>query len=634
MNVKPKAQIVDKKLDTPKDPLNVLSNNKPKLLSDEDEDLFNKKPTQPQKPPVADVKPIITKPNLIADEDNDLFSKKPAQTPQQANTIKLKLPLDNDDDDLFSEKSTTNLPKLKPKLLSDDENDLFSEKPPKAIKPVNESNKLPQANDLLSNKSIQQPQSETIKPISKLPQTKSKILSSDDDDDLFKGAASLKKNSNDMPFIQPPPLVDSASSSDEDISLFKPKNPSPIFQKPVLNEPLGFDSLPDIGQPVTNQDDGLNIKPSAIEQEEPPKKPKLFNKNQKSDNLFAELNKKLNKSEEKKGEIVDDPLGAAKITTEDKKPEAKLQKLNNEEENDLFKPKVSIKAVLENESNESVSSIKALQKNLSLNPSNLLPGSKPPQSLNKSLQKVDENVEIGRKNTLTSTTETKTSDDTFNLDVDRTFNDQSIRNAQKDRIKVAQKKRPPSVRAARVEVPVDEKKQDKINFGFDDDDTDLFSKKPTQQSSESIKSKPLLDENEDIFGEKSPIKASSLPKPKSDDNKETPAVIKEVKNVLQSDDDDLDLLKPLEDLKETPKKEDADLKSVVNEPQLKLVAETITNKKKKSNIVFEDDTDLFADVSLLSSNKPSKKEKEKPSSISTNTNKPKKFFAGKTIFNI
>jgi hypothetical protein len=270
--------------------------------------------------------------------------------------------------------------------------------------------------------------------------------------------------------------------------------------------------------------------------------------------------------------------------------------LNETTDDDLFKP------VVKKATPEVVSSIKSIQNSLAFNPAALLPGGKP-QNLNK----INE-------------VETKKDDDPFSLDVDRTFNDQSIRNAQKDRIKVAQKKRPPKGRAVRTEDPVDV--NDNIDFGFDE--PLIQPAQPKEEPLVKPKDEPLFKDTKsslDLNNDDLDLFKTTTSIPKSVAPIDSPVVTKKEKSKLdKAFDDDIDLFADVSLLtnKET--------KSVVEQQP---ATEIQVNKKKKSNLdsVFKDDTDLFADVDLLG--KSSKKEKQ-ASSIST-LNKSKKIFSGKFI---
>jgi hypothetical protein len=215
-----------------------------------------------------------------------------------------------------------------------------------------------------------------------------------------------------------------------------------------------------------------------------------------------------------------------------------------------------------------------------LNPANLLPGARPLNpNKGSTIQKIDDN-------------------DPYGLEVDRTFTDQSIRNVQKDRINVAQKKRPPSNRP-RVEASND--------FGFD------------IETPKKVADKPKIVEEEDL-----------LKQPKSSEGK-TKALI----------DDDLDLFKPtktvtqIKSLDESTKLKPEDNDLFPNDSVLKnkpVEAKAVDSKKKKSNLdsAFNDDLDLFADVSLLGKTSENKKEKEKVNS--TNKTTKKSVFSGKIFF--
>ena len=725
-----------KVVEPPKQPENVKPAVKTSL--NDDDDLFSKKtsPKVEQKQKLVD--PAIKtksqspklKPKILLDDDdeNDLFSNKsspkveqkqklvdpPTQSKSQSPKLKPKILLNDDDDDLFSKKQSISAkPKPKPLLDDDDDDDLFTNKKPVAVPKKSE-------NPLISN---------TANP--SIQKTKN-ILDDDDDDDLFakKPPKIVSDFTSEAKYSPNKDLIKKTSnfsSSDGEESLFKPK----VVVEKVKNEELNFDSLPDIDVGLSANPLLDTEKPALVVKDTDQSKKGIFNKNLKSDNLFAELNKKLNVADplgaikpevnvevkEKVDEKLKDPIlvgnekDKVKLNSTDEKPvvedatsskleslkqsfalnedpfkfkadeiesqkaqeipfkesqsnllpDSKIKSFKNEtlvkQTDDPFKINSKIEGNQENDApvKETTSSIKSLQKNLLLNPANMLPGAKP-KSLNKqpllednddpfkldatiesktndetpakesSIKSLQKSLLLNPTNLLpgakpqspnkSATLQKLDENDPFSLEVDRTFNDQSIRNVQKDRIKVAQKKRPPSNRA-RVEEPAvqSKDKSNSIDFGFDDeppkkvnepssvkesknDDPSLIQTKPKINQPEESKLKTKLDDSDDFDLFKQSVQKA---KPVADE---------------VSMNDDLNLFASDSILKNKSTTVAADEKK------------TYDSKKKKSNLVFKDDVDLFADVSILdtkTTTSNNKVTKEKP-----NSNKPKKaVFAGK-----
>ena len=644
-------------------------------LFDNDDDLFNKKPTgakiqnkneksdnlfselnkkltndplnaskpPPEVVPSSTVNEKKVDKKLDIDDDDDLFS---SSKPKPNDQTKTKPPQSStlfddesdDDGDLFSAKpqSKNDEPKTNEKVADEIKEPVKPKLPPgaksmfntnqqlesalqKRFNPEKEENKIllddDEDDDLFKPK--KQPQAV------KVEAAKPSKPTSADQDDLFKPKPQQPKVvTKEEPLVKPPPITLSDNSDDD---LFKPKKPVPLKVEPKVKQISSEDE--DLFA-TKNNEAKIEVKkatdsPLFTNKAEDDDDDDLFSKlpskaepvkiQNKNENLLAELNKKLTVVSDPLGVLKQDPpqpsddLVKTKPFEENTSPIKALQKNLQLNPTNLLP---GAKAPIQPQINEDVSkvelaeekttsSIKSLQKNLLLNPANLLPGARPLNpNRGSTMQKMDEN-------------------DPYGLEVDRTFTDQSIRNVQKDRIKVAQKKRPPSNRP-RVEESSEVK--DSIDFGFEVETPKKVQEKPKPKQAEE-------DDLDDLFKPTATVAKAK-------------AVVEEAK-VLK--DDDLDLFKPTkskaddDSTKLKPQLENDDL--FANESLLKtkpVETKAVDSKKKKSNLdsAFKDDLDLFADVSLLGKTGDSKSKEKEKVSISTSNSKTAKKSVFSGIFQL
>lgn len=668
------------------------------LFDDEDEDDLFKASSKPAPSPAQTpvVKPVVEPPvvkpvaeppvpvvekqqqqakaKLFDDDEDDLFSSKKTKNDEikveQKQTEQPKKPVKNEEqgDDLFGfnnlpdiddgeakavDKSST-LEKKSVLLINKNQksDSLFAELNKKLVKPAikdeneNEKPVEPVINETTS-KSI----------VNETKKTAVSLLSGsnddEDDDDLFSAKKTLKEEPKKEIFIQ--------NKSDKSDNLFA-----------ELNKNLKTD----IKQPETTITTTPVIKPPLLESDET-SEDDLFSKNTKpkttaaaaAPTLTTKSAESVSKLEETKSQVVKNPLLSVSEEDNDNlfKPVSKPFKPVEEAKPTIeetvkktpigaSKPTEELPAASDTTS-PSASSIKKLQTNLLINPAMLLPGAKPP-GLNKPTPKVDDDddlfndVKKDEKSSPTVTikapeTQSKSigaSENPFNLDVDRTFNDQTMRNAQKDRIKVSQKKRPPSNRKA-VAVSQDD-------IGEIEEEKPVISVKkieePVKKASELTPPQPSLfepppvssilkdekaDDDLDLFKN---TKSTTTAKTQSIKLVEEPLLID--KNLLNASktkpsnldktfSDEIDLFADVDLLNSKPTSTTTTTTATNKQATVQDQPKKETKRKADLNKILADDTDLFADVDLLTSKTTNKKEQD------AKTKPTKKIVDGKSLSN-
>lgn len=418
------------------------------------------------------------KKSMFSSDEDELFSssKKP-----------LIVNKNQQNDNLFAELSKKmekpiDKPVAKSIFSESEEDDLFKSKDKISVP---SKNTIDSTNKVKDNIIIQSTRIE-VNPLESNKQ-KNPLLNdiSDNDEDLFASKPKLKEPEVSQKNIEKEekPKLPSDSNEDDDIFFANKKNLNKEQNKettlPIKSKNPQFDSNED--------DDDIFTSKSKIESKEVLKVSKVDDLNVSKIPQNIEANpSKVNSpspitfppSDNESNSDTDDLFTPkTKVEAQKESPENKISKLNDKITinpaalipGERPTPKQNIK---ENEPNEekpiesSESVVKNIRNSAFINPAALLPGARP--TLPRQTKQNDFSTD--GHNEEKSSEEIKTirdQNDLFDLDVDRTFNDQSVRSVQKDRLKVAQKKRPPTNRRSNI-----------------NENSDLFGNEPSEPKSE------------------------------------------------------------------------------------------------------------------------------------------------------
>jgi hypothetical protein len=425
---------------------------------------------------------VQTKAPLISDENTQETNKK-TETPKPTYQSQTKSLFSSDEDDLFS---TTKKPLILNKNQKSD--NLFAELSKKIEKPMVSTKSVLSDSLIKSNseasEAIIEPTKEVKESISS-QSTKTEVKpknpllfdSPGDDDDLFTFKTNPKEPITTQKGLKNQEKLSIFSDSTEDDDIFtskqkiltqEPKEETTVSTK--LKNPLLFDS---------NEDDDdifapkYNVVKKDITKEEITKEIKIEDSNSLASKISQKIEENLSKTishspitfppsdYENDSETDDFSTPKPKHEAEKESPNIKsVSKLNDKitinpaalQPGAKPPPELKIK---ENESNEEKpkenveSVVKNIRNSAFINPAALLPGARP--TLPKLIKQSDASTHnLHEENSPNEVKKQKDSNDMFDLDVDRTFNDQSVRSVQKDRLKVAQKKRPPTNRRSNI----------------------------------------------------------------------------------------------------------------------------------------------------------------------------------------